>query len=310
MQTMRNRVVTLEQILEVVQDYVVTVHGPVEGVKIDNLADASHTVPTTLDWVKSSKKNKQEIVENSPAKVIIVDKTVEYSQQVAEQGKTLIVVSVNPRKIIAMISGRYFQQQNTPGIHPTAIVDPEAVIGNNVYIGPYSIIGKAEIGDNTQIESHVRIYDEVVMGHDCHIYDNVVLGAPGFGVEKDKDGNLFRFPQIGKLIMGDFVDVGTFSSIDRGALSDTMIGDYTKIDSLCKIGHNNVIGKNVVITGCASIAGSNVIEDNVWIGPNSSLIDWGHIGKNAFVGMGAVVSLKVKEGTRVTGNPAKRLKID
>ena len=196
------------------------------------------------------------------------------------------------------------------GIHPTAIIDAEAVVGRNVYIGPYSIIGKAIIGDNTQIETHVRVYDEVEIGHDCHIYDNVTLGAPGFAVEDDKDGNLFRFPQIGKLIIGNHVDVGTSTSIDRGALSDTEIGDYTKIDSLCKIGHNTIIGKNVVITGCASIAGTNTIEDNVWIGPNSSLIDWGYIGKNAFVGMGAVVSVKVKEGTRVSGNPARRLKID
>lgn len=307
---MRNKIVKLEEVLSVMGDHVVGVYGPSKGIFIDNLADMNHTIATTLDWVNSSKKNKQEIAESSVARVIIVDQTVVYSKILEDQGKTLIVVDKNPRKMIALVSTAFFAPHNEPAIHPTAVIDPEAKIGQNVYIGPYCVIGKATVGDGCQLESFVRIYDEVVLGEECHIYDHVVLGAPGFGVEKDDNKNLFRFPQIGRLIIGNHVDIGSLSSVDRGALSDTIIGDYTKVDSLCKIAHNNVIGKNVVITGCASIAGSNVIEDGAWIGPNSSLIQWGHIGKNAFVGMGSVVALKVKEGARVSGNPAKKLKID
>lgn len=307
---MRNKIVKLEEVLSVMGDHVVGVYGPSKGISIDNLADVDHTIATTLDWVNSSKKNKQEIAESSVARVIIVDQTVVYSKILEDQGKMLIVVDKNPRKMIALVSTAFFAPHNEPAIHPTAVIDPEAKIGQNVYIGPYCVIGKATVGDGCQLESFVRIYDEVVLGEECHIYDHVVLGAPGFGVEKDDNKNLFRFPQIGRLIIGNHVDIGSLSSVDRGALSDTIIGDYTKVDSLCKIAHNNVIGKNVVITGCASIAGSNVIEDGAWIGPNSSLIQWGHIGKNAFVGMGSVVALKVKEGARVSGNPAKKLKID
>ncbi len=301
--------IDITKILDSIKCYTIAVYGPIDEVFIDNLADADHITDTTLDWVNSTKKGKQAIAESSRAKVILVDESVVYSDTFQKQGKTLIVVS-NPRTVIAIVSNNFFVEKIKPEIHPTAIINSEAVIGKNVYIGPYCVIGKAVIGDNCQIESHVRICDGTQIGKGCIIYDNVVLGTPGFGVERDSDGNLFRFPQLGKLILGNFVEIGPFTNIDRGALSDTIIGDYTKIDGLCKIGHNNHIGRNVVITGCASIAGSNVIEDDVWVGPNSSLKEWGHIGKNAVIGMGSVVVLKVKEDTRVFGNPARKLKID
>ena len=134
-----------------------------------------------------------------------------------------------------------------------------------------------------------------------------VLGGAGFGYERDAEGNMFRFPQIGQLIIGDYVEIGSNTCIDRGALADTVIGDYTKINNLCHIAHNNKIGKNVTITGCVNISGSNVIDDNVWIAPNSSIRGWVHIEEGATVGMGAVVVKNIPAHETWVGNPARKL---
>ncbi len=293
--------ITIQEILQFLGEKVLQVHGPVEGVYIDNLAEVERVKETTLDWIKPSKPNKQEIAENSKARVLLVDAVVQ-----PIDGKTLIVVK-NPKVALAEIGNYFFVEKVMSGIHPTAIIDPEARIGNNCHIGPYTVIGKAVIGDNCVIDAHVRIYDDVVMGHDCVIKAGAVLGGAGFGYERDEEGNKFRFPQIGQLIMGDYVEVGSNTCIDRGALADTMIGDYSKINNLCHIAHNNKIGRNVTITGCVNISGSNVIDDNVWIAPNASIKGWIHIGEGAVVGMAAVVVKDVPPHETWVGNPAHKL---
>lgn len=289
--------------LSVTQD---KVEGPVRGVYIDNLSDADRVVDTTLDWINPSKVNKQLIAEQSKAKVLLVDETVEYSQVITEQCKTLIHVR-NPKLALAQIGNHFFVEPPKPGKHKTAIIDDDAQIGKNVTIGAYCVIGKAIIGDNCVIDSNVRIYDDVEMGKGCVVKAGAVLGGEGFGYECDDDGNKFRFPQIGKLIMGDYVEVGSNTCIDRGALADTVIGDYTKINNLCHIAHNNKIGKNVSITGCVNVSGSNEIDDDVWIAPNSTIRGWVHIGEGATIGMGAVVVKDIPSHETWVGNPARKL---
>ena len=293
----RKRIFINEIVLFLGED-VISIDGDYKAKYIDHIADIQHVDKTTLDWVNPTKKNKQEIAERSKAETVLVDSTI-----TPIDGKILIHVK-NPKTSLAKVGNKFFVDAYVPGIHPTAIIDNDAEIGENVYIGPYCVIRKAKIGANSIIESYVKIYDNVEMGENCHIYDSVVLGAPGFGWEKDENGNNFRFPQIGGVIIGNNVEIGCQSCVDRGALSDTVIGDYTKIDSDCKIAHNNIIGQNVVVTGSNSIAGSNVIEDNVWIGPNCSFKEWGHIGRGSFIGIGSVVITNVKEKERVFGNPA------
>ena len=293
--------ITIKEILQFLGEKVLQVYGPVEGVYIDNLAEVERVNETTLDWIKPSKPNKQEIAENSKARVLLVDAAVQ-----PIDGKTLIVVK-NPKVALAEIGNYFFVEKVMPGIHPTAIIHPEAKIGSNCHIGPYTVIGKATIGENCVIDAHVRIYDDVVVGHDCVIKAGAVLGGAGFGYERDEQGNKFRFPQIGQLIMGDYVEVGSNTCIDRGALADTIIGGYTKINNLCHIAHNNKIGQNVTITGCVNISGSNVIDDNVWIAPNASVKGWIHIGEGAVVGMAAVVVKDIPPHETWVGNPAHKL---
>lgn len=291
----------IEDVLQFLDDKVMQLYGSVEGVYIDNLAEVERVNETTLDWINPSKLNKQEIAENSKARVLLVDESI-----MPIAGKVLILVK-NPKVALAEVGNHFFVEQPKLGIHPTAIIDPEAKIGKDVSIGAYCIIGNATIGDNCIIDSNVRIYNDVIIGHDCVIKAGAVLGGAGFGYEKDENGNRFRFPQIGQLILGDFVEVGANTCIDRGALADTVIGDYTKINNLCHIAHNNKIGRNVIITGCVNISGSNVIEDYAWIAPNSSIRGWVHIGEHAIVGMGAVVVKDIPAGETWVGNPARKL---
>lgn len=298
---MKIKKIYVNEILQFLGDKVLQVHGSIDSIYIDNLAEVERVNETTLDWIKPSKPNKQVIAENSKARVLLVDAAVQ-----PIDGKTLIVVK-KPKIALAEIGNHFFVEKVMPGIHPTAIIHPEARIGNNCHIGPYTVIGNAIIGDNCVIDAHVCIYDDVVMGHDCVVKAGAVLGGAGFGYERDEEGNKFRFPQIGQLIIGDYVEVGSNTCIDRGALADTMIGDYTKINNLCHIAHNNKIGQNVTITGCVNISGSNVIDNNVWIAPNASVKGWIHIGEGAVVGMAAVVVKDIPAHETWVGNPAHKL---
>lgn len=295
----------IKDILTFLADRVLGVDGLQEYEKetlfIDNLADVQHVNETSLDWVNPSKENKQAIAQGSKARVLLVDDAI-----LPIEGKVLIRVK-NPKLALAEIGNHFFVEKPESGIHPTAIIHPEAKIGKDVTIGAYCVIGKATIGDYCVIDSNVRIYDSVMMGHHCEIKAGAVLGGAGFGYEKDANGNKFRFPQIGSLIMGDYVEVGANTCIDRGALSDTIIGDYTKINNLCHIAHNNIIGKNVSITGCVNVSGGNVIDDDVWIAPNSSLRGYIHLGKGCTLGMGAVATKDIPAGETWVGNPARKL---
>lgn len=289
------------ELLDCLAGQVIRVDGNTEGLFIDNLADMERVNETTLDWINPSNPNKQEMAEGSRARVLLTDESVCHID-----GKVLIYVK-NPKTALAEIGNSFFLEKPSPGIHSTAIIDPEAKISDNVTIGAYCVVGRATIGEGCVLDSNVRVYDDTVMGKGCVIKAGAVLGGAGFGYERDINGNKFRFPQIGQLIMGDYVEVGANTCIDRGALADTVIGDYTKINNLCHIAHNNKIGKNVTITGCVNVSGSNVIDDNVWIAPNSSIRGWVHIGEGATVGMGAVVVKDIPEGEIWVGNPARKL---
>lgn len=298
---MRIKRIDVKEIVTFLGDEVFAVEGCDDGVFIDNLADVAHVTESTLDWVKPKNPDKQRIAAQSKARVMLVDKEV-----TPIEGKVLIRVK-SPKRALAQVGNHFFVARLAPGIHPTAVIDQEAQIDENVSIGAFCVIGKATIGKGTVIDSNVRIYDDVTIGCYCDIKAGAVLGGAGFGFEVDEDGNKFRFPQIGRLLIGDDVEIGANTCIDRGALSDTVIGDHTKINNLCHIAHNNVIGRNVTITGCVNVSGSNVIDDNVWIAPNASIRGFIHLGEGCTVGMGAVATKDIPAHEVWVGNPAKKM---
>ena len=293
--------ISVQEVIDCLGSQVLNVAGVHEGYYVDNLADADHVNLTTLDWVNSSKANKQEIAENSPARVLLVDMDVEYVP-----GKVFIYVK-NPKRALATVGNAFFMETPHVGIHPTAIIDKEAVVAERVTIGAYAVIGKVKIGEGTVVSPFVRIYDNVTIGKDCFIKEGAVIGGAGFGFERDEDGNRFRFPQIGGVRIGDHVDIGGNTCIDRGALSDTVLDDYAKVDNLCHIAHNAHIGKNAVVVACAEISGSCKVGDNTWVGPNACIRDQRSVGSNTMIGMGSVVVKNIGDNEVWAGNPAKEL---
>lgn len=170
-------------------------------------------------------------------------------------------------------------------IHPSAVIDPKAYIGDNVSIGPNVVIGQnahiaegviigantvisadAKIGKNSEIQCNVSIYHGVIIGEHCIIHANTVIGSDGFGNVKDNQGHWVKIPQIGGVRIGNNVEIGASTSIDRGAIDDTVIGDGVRIDNQIQIAHNVVIGENTAIAGSTGIAGSVTIGKNCLIG--------------------------------------------
>ena len=194
-----------------------------------------------------------------------------------------------------------FAHSDNAFIHPTAHVRANFIgqfvsIGENAYVGEYCVIddgvrigANAVIKKSTVIHANAVIYPNVEIGYDCVIHSGVVIGAPGFGYVKDDAGEYHQFPQIGKVIIGDAVEIGANTCIDRGALGDTTIGDGTKIDNLVQVGHNVQIGKRVVIASQTGISGSTVIEDDCVIGGQVGFGDHARVQSGAVIGSQAGV---------------------
>ena len=140
--------IAVEDIISFLDKEVIAVKGSCENCYIDNIPDAQHVEETSLDWVNSSKANKQEIAENSPAKVLVVDENIEFSPSLNDKGKTLLVVK-KPRKIMALVASHFFIKKQEPGIHPSAVIDEDADIDESAHISAGCVIGRAKIGKNT-----------------------------------------------------------------------------------------------------------------------------------------------------------------
>ncbi|MGO4893833.1 UDP-3-O-(3-hydroxymyristoyl)glucosamine N-acyltransferase [Flavobacterium sp. W21_SRS_FM6] len=165
-------------------------------------------------------------------------------------------------------------------ISPRAVIDPTAVLGTNVKVGANAVIERGVklganveigagcfvgqdsiIGANTKLWANVTIYHRVTLGQDCLVQANTVIGSDGFGYANEK-GKWIKIPQLGRVIVGDRVEIGASTTIDRGALDDTILHDGVIIDNQCQIAHNVVIGENTAIAGCTVVAGSTTIGRN------------------------------------------------
>ena len=298
--------IAVKDIATFLGDSLFMTYGETADLIVDNIADVDHTVVSTLDWVNKSKDNKQQIVESSVAKVVVVDPEIVYSPTLAERGKVLLVVE-NPRMTIAKIATEFFLEKEVPGVHPSAIVDKGAIIDPSAHIGPGCIVGKAKIGAGTSLKAGVIVYDDVEIGTNCIIQAGVVIGTDGLGCQREADGTLVKFPHLGGVKIGDNVEVGANSQIAKGVLSDTIISNGCKMNGLCFIAHNCVLEENVWITGDTMLCGSVHVGKNTTIFSNVIVRDQAHIGEKATVGMGSVVTKNIPSGETWVGNPARKL---
>jgi UDP-3-O-[3-hydroxymyristoyl] glucosamine N-acyltransferase len=213
-------------------------------------------------------------------------------------------------------------------IHPTAVIHETASIGKNSKIGAGCYVGRDVIlGDGVILYPNVSIFDECKIGNGtivwsgtvirerceigsyCIFHSNVSIGADGFGYRPAEDGRgLAKIPQIGNVVIGNGVEIGANSCVDRGKFSSTIIGDGCKIDNLVQIAHNCVLGRSCIMAGNSGLAGSVTLGDGVIIGGSASIKDHTTIHSGAVVGAGSGVMNDIPAGKTFLGYPAHEAK--
>ncbi|MCV2508687.1 MAG: UDP-3-O-(3-hydroxymyristoyl)glucosamine N-acyltransferase [Candidatus Lightella neohaematopini] len=187
------------------------------------------------------------------------------------------------------------------------VIEDNVKLGNNVVIGSNCFIGKnVIIKDNTKLSNNVTIHYDTIIGNSCIIQSGTVIGSDGFGYIKDKKRWL-KIPHLGRVIINDYVEIGSCTTIDRGTLDDTVIGNGVIIDNLCQIAHNVIIGKYTAIAGGVIIAGSSRIGNNCLVG-GATVIN-GHINicdKVTITGMSMVIRSIKKSGIYSSGIPIQQ----
>ncbi len=213
------------------------------------------------------------------------------------------------------------------GIHPAACVEaviPESVsVGPGAWIGPGAIIGEgtsigpgcrigagARVGENSLLHPGVTVYPDCQIGRRAVIHSGAVIGSDGFGFARERDGRWVKIPQVGRVVIGDDVEIGANTTIDRGALDDTVISDGVIIDNLVQVAHNVKIGRFTAIAGCVGIAGSTRIGERCLLGGAAMIIGHLDICDGVTVSAGTMISKSIREPGVYTGNMPQQAHAD
>lgn len=211
-----------------------------------------------------------------------------------------------PRKIhSSAIIARDAKIGQNVSIGPNVVIEDNIKIGDNVTIYPHVFIGQdCRIGSNTLIYTNVSIMEQTCIGDRVIIHPGTVIGADGFGYLQ-KDGRHIKIPQVGRIEIGNDVEIGANVTIDRAALDKTVIGNGVKIDNHSHIAHNVIIGNDTMLIAYAKIAGGARIGKNVMIAEDVGITDHAIIGDNCIIGGGSKVYKSLEPGSIVWGSPAK-----
>jgi UDP-3-O-[3-hydroxymyristoyl] glucosamine N-acyltransferase len=243
-------------------------------------------------------------------------------------GRTMIRASAPRTAFARAVSRLVTPPPHRPGIHPSAAISPNAEIGEDAEIGPYVSIGEGSrieagcrigagcaigrrvvIGQDSLLYANVTVYDDVDIGCRAILHSGCVIGSDGFGFALDGD-RYQKFPQIGRVEIGDDVEIGANSCVDRAALGTTYIGEGTKLDNMVHVGHNCRIGRHVVVAAQTGFSGGVMVDDYAVIGGQVGIGDKARIESHAVLGSGCgILSSKiVRAGQVVWGTPARPLK--
>ncbi len=253
-----------------------TVHGDSACV-INSVAAIQNARPGQISFLTNAQYKPQLKATNASAIIL--------KEEFLAECPVSAIVTANPHAAYARIAQLLHPAKRAvPGIHSTAIVDSSVSVGENVSIGPYVVIeANSRIGDNTSVGARSYIGSDVTIGYDtmidvnvtihhgtyignrCILYSGTVIGSDGFGHAYDKEGWV-KIPQIGKVFIGNDVEVGANTTIDRGAIENTIIEDGVKLDNQIQIAHNVRIGEQTVLAACTGVAGSAIIGKRCMIG--------------------------------------------
>ncbi len=296
-----------------------------EGELVGN-CDCKINAPEQIEKAKSShitfigNQKYARLWGTSEASVAVIDEKI-----VLEPGEGKALIKVKNADLAMAIILELFTPEPphfSENIHPKAIISSTAKIGEGCKIGANSYIGEnVVLGDNVVIYPNVSVFDDTSIGNNtvvwsgtvirerseignnCIFHANVSIGADGFGYRPSEQG-LTKIPHIGNVIIGNNVEIGANSCVDRGKFSATILGDGCKIDNLVQIGHNSVLGKFCIMAGNSGLAGSVTLGDGVVIGGSASIKDHTTIHSGATVGAGSGVIADVPAGQTVVGYPA------
>ena len=258
------------------------------GVLISRVATLGAAGPGDIAFLANPRYRND--VEKSAAAAVII------APELAGLGRAPKIVHPNPYACFACVA-RLLDEDPGPlrGIHPSASVAASARLGQGVSIGAQVVIGEhAEIGDGAIIYPHVTVYPRVRIGRRAIIHAQAVVGADGFGFA-NQDGAWIKIPQTGAVIVGDDVEIGAGTTIDRGALDNTVIGDGVKLDNQIQIGHNVRIGAHTAMAGCVGVAGSASIGRHCTVGGGAVILGHLSIADRVQISAGTVVSKSIAE---------------
>lgn len=291
---------------------------------IADLADLAGASSAHITFFSGSRLLREAFAGSGAGACLIPLSSSAQAAKVAQPGMTLLEAAM-VQQAFATVAAMFYPESSQPLWSQTQAISQEARIGAGAAIAPGVVIGPgAEIGDGTRIGPGVVIGPGVAIGRNCeiganatisHAYvgDRVVIlpgahiGQPGFGFTPNGAGGYLKMPQLGRVIIQDDCEIGSATTIDRGALGDTVIGEGSKIDNLVQIAHNCQIGRHCVIAGQAGLAGSVVLEDGVVLAGQVGLGDHTRVGAGARMGArsGTGSRIFLPGGVDYGGAPAK-----
>ena len=226
-------------------------------------------------------------------------------------GRAVIVVP-NPKLAFAIAAERLYEAETAATtIHPAAVVEPDAVIGAGTRVGPGCTVGKGvRIGERCVLHPRVTVYPGVEIGNRVIIHAGAVIGADGFGFVRDRE-RYVKFPQVGRVIIEDDVEIGANTCIDRGSLETTIVRRGTKLDNLIQIAHNVEIGEHTVIAAQTGISGSSTVGERSILGGQVGIGEHAKLDANTIIGgQGGVLNGKhIRGGEVLWGTPVRPLKV-
>lgn len=253
----------------------------------------------SLVWVKSSRHYASVL----QGMVILAEEVYdELAETNALSPEVLHFLSVGITPRLAFI--RLLNQVYTPRFETVNYADHHRAQGIQVFEGSF-IAANVEIGEGTVIFPNVVIHEGVRIGKQCIVRENTCLGTYGMGFEQDDAGQWIRFPQIGGLVIGDHVEIGSHSDVKRAALDDTIVGSHCKLGSYVNIGHNCIVGDHALFTVRCIVGGSSVIGRNFFMGMNASIKNGVNVGDNVTLGAHSFLNKNAESDATYIGTPAQ-----
>jgi UDP-3-O-[3-hydroxymyristoyl] glucosamine N-acyltransferase len=288
-------------------DTSVSVKGDEANLKFDNAKTGEEADNYSIVWFKDDNSEILDKLLQTKAGVVVCSSRIDIPSTFY-QSKCFIQCEF-PKLLYSRIVTGLFVTRINKGIHPTAIINEKAVIGEGTEIGAYTVIGNCVIGSDCSIGNNCHLDDNTVIGNNVIIGSCTVIGSCGYGYSRNEKGELELFPHIGGVIIEDDVEIGTNTSIDRGALGNTIIRKGSKIDNLVIIAHNVEVGEHSLVIGGAILCGSSKIGNACWIAPGACVRNGKTVGNNCTVGLGAIVTKDIPDGETWVGNPARPISV-